>query len=261
MGAQSERNRAMGFTALFDAVFGARHFSWRCFARSAFASLVAVAFIWLLMGQAGAIGLRIRAELSLGALLAIALAVNVVADYVSLLETRLLLGRLHRWHGWPLQLAVLALDLVISALIIWLAIAAYLASPLHRGEVESFAEILGVFSIFSVFFYSTFLTSVWTWAYILSTWLMRLIRRLELDVWLDVERQPIRVLAGVLGLVTFTGALALAAPLRADEEGLSAADRALCSLFKGRVCLDVAELTPAEQAQLDFILLSPARAA
>ena len=40
------------------------------------------------MGQAGAIGLRIRAELSLGALLAIALAVNVVADYVSLLETR-----------------------------------------------------------------------------------------------------------------------------------------------------------------------------
>lgn len=88
MGAQSERNRAMGFTALFDAVFGARHFSWRCVARSALASLVAVALIWLLMGQAGAIGLRLRAELSLGALLAIALAVNVVADYVSLLETR-----------------------------------------------------------------------------------------------------------------------------------------------------------------------------
>ena len=88
MGAQSERNWAMGFTALFDAVFGARHFSLGCLLRSAVTSLVAVALIWLLMGQAGAIGLRLRAELSLGALLAIALAVNVVADYVSLLETR-----------------------------------------------------------------------------------------------------------------------------------------------------------------------------
>ena len=40
------------------------------------------------MGQAGALDLRIRAELSLGVLLPIALAVNVLADYVSLLETR-----------------------------------------------------------------------------------------------------------------------------------------------------------------------------
>lgn len=33
------------------------------------------------------------------------------------------------------------------------------------------------------------------------------------------------------------------------------ADRALCKLFGGRVCLDVAELTPVEQVQLDFITL------
>ena len=256
MGAQSERNWAKSFTTLFDALFGERHFTWRCFLTSTVVSLAAVLLIWLAMGGTGALGLRIRAELSLGVLLPMALAVNVLADYVSLLETRWLLGRLHRWRAWPVQLAVLALDAVLTGAIIWLAIAAYLASPLHGGEVESFAEILGVFSIFSVLFYSTFLTSAWTWAYILSTWLMRLLAALRLGEWLDLERQPIRVLACVLGLVTFTGALALAAPLRADEEGISAADRALCTLFKGRVCLDVAELTPTEQAQLDFILLA-----
>ena len=113
-----------------------------------------------------------------------------------------------------------------------------------------------MFSIFSVLFYSPFLTSVWTWAYILSTWLMRLVTALRLTAWLDLERQPIRVLAGVLGLVTFSASLALALPLRPDDQSLSVADRALCSLFKGRVCLDVAELTAAEQAQLDFLLLA-----
>ena len=145
-----------------------------------------------------------RADLSLGSVLVLALAVNVIADYVSLLETRLLLGRMPR--STLGQALVLILDLALSAAIIWLAIFAYLRSPLNSGEIESFAEILGLFSIFSVLFYSTFLTSVWTWAYILSTWVMRAFTRLRLAALLDVERQPIRILGLVLSGVVFLGA-------------------------------------------------------
>ena len=169
MGAHTEEGWARSFTTLFDAVFGHRHLSLRCFLRSAIASLVAVVVIWLLMGSAETIGLRLQADLTLGSVLVLGLAINVVADYLSLLETRLLLAHMPR--HWLAQAGVLFFDLLLSAAIIWLAIFAFLRSPLHQGEIESFAEILGVFSIFSVFFYSTFLTSVWTWAYIVSTWL------------------------------------------------------------------------------------------
>jgi hypothetical protein len=208
------------------------------------------------MGNLGALGLRMHAELSLGAVLVLALAINVVADYLSLLETRLLIGQMHRFRSWPAQAGVLLLDLALSAAIIWLAIFAYLRSPLHAGEVESFAEILGLFSIFSVLFYSTFLASVWTWAYVLSTWVMRGVTRLRLAALLDVENQPIRILGLVLAATVFVASLALSVPLRKDADGLTAADRALCGVFKGRVCLDVAQLTSTEQAQLDLILLA-----
>jgi len=52
------------------------------------------------------------------------------------------------------------------------------------------------------------------------------------------------------------GAMVLSLPMRKDASGVSLADRTLCELFKGRVCEDVAELTDAEQAQLEFIMLA-----
>ena len=161
MGALDETSWSKSFIGLFDAVFGHRHLSLKCFLRSALASLIAVVVIWLVMGSTDSIGLRLQAELDLGTLLVLGLVINVAADYVSLLETRFLLGHMPR-HALA-QVGMLVLDLLISAAIIWLAIFAFLNSPLHAGDIESFAEILGVFSVFSVFFYSTFLTSLWTW--------------------------------------------------------------------------------------------------
>ncbi|MFG5384057.1 SEL1-like repeat protein [Yoonia sp. R2-816] len=258
MGAHSETRWSDSFIGLFDAVFGQNHFSVRCFLRSVAATLIAVVLIWLLMGSANTIGLRMQSDTTLGSLLIIGMIVNIAADYVSLLETRWLLGRMPR--RVLAQIGVLILDLMISALIIWIAIFGYINSPLHDGEIETFAEILGVFSIFSVFFYSTFLTSVWTWAYIGSTWLMRLATRLRVSYWLDVEGKPIKVLflllAGSVGVVTFAGSIAFSSTFVRQQDGVSFADRALCALFKGRVCLDVAELTSAEHAQLDFITLA-----
>ncbi|MEM1163653.1 MAG: hypothetical protein AAGJ28_22195, partial [Pseudomonadota bacterium] len=202
--------------------------------------------------------LRLKSDLNLGAVLVIGLAINVLADYLSLLETRWLLSRMPR--PWWAQAGVLLLDLILTAAIIWVAIFLYIRSPLHEGEIESFAEILGVFSIFSVFFYSTFLTSVWTWAYIASTWLMRLVATLRVDFWFDVEGKPVRVfflvLATCVGAVTFAGSMLVGATLGQRQDGVSALDRTLCTVFQGRVCMDVANLTPDEQAQLDFITLA-----
>ena len=255
MGAQSEEGWSKSFVTLFDSVFSENHLSLKCLIRSVIASLIAVMAIWLLMGNADLIGLRMQSNLSLGWFLVTALVVNVIADYISLLETRWLLGRIPR--STFAQIGVLIFDFPISAAIIWVAIFLYLRSPLREGDVESFAEILGVFSVFSVFFYSTFLTSVWTWGYITSTWIMRLATRLRVAYWLDVENKPIKVLflllSTCLGGVTFLGAMALGTLFSADQDGITAADRTLCKVFKGQVCLEVAELTDAEHRQLEFL--------
>lgn len=249
------------FCDLFDAVFGRNHLTWKCARRSALASLLSVVVIWFFMGKVGLIGARLDADLSLGWLLALALGVNLVADYLSLYETRWLIGQMHRVKTAPLQALLLLVDLVVSATIIWVAILLFVRSPiyslfqerLHTGETASFAEILGVFSIFSVLFYSTFLTSLWTWAYIFSTWMIRLFGKLRLAHWLDVEHQPLTILGYVLAGVVFLGTMTASAPLHPDSEGLSSADRALCGVFGGRVCAKIAGLTKVEQIQLDLI--------
>lgn len=256
MGAGTERTWAQSFVSLFDNLFGGRHLSPKCMARSSIASLMAVVAIWLLLGEFGALPLRVQAELSVGGFLLAVLAVNIVADYVSLLETRLLLGWLTPGRPVWMQTGVLAVDLLLTTAIIWVALLAYLNSPLHEGEVESFAEILGVFSIFSVLFYSTFLTSVWTWSYILSSWILRLLHHARLGAWLHVERRPITILAGILSGTVFLGALAAGPFFQKGEDGITAVERTLCSVFKGRVCLDVAKLTVTEQWALDYILLA-----
>ena len=241
------------FVEFFDTLFGRKHISLRCFGASAAASLLAVTGIWLLLGELGTADLRIEADVSLGGLLVLALVVNVAADYVSLLETRWLLNKLNRWHTWWQQVGVLLIDLLLSGAIIWAAIELYLASPFYTGERDSMAEVLGLFSIFSILFYSTFLTSVWTWSYIVSTWLLRAASGLRLGHWLDVGAHPVSILGGLIAGITLGGSLLTAQALRADADGLSVADRALCTWFPGQVCLAVARLTPSERAQLDLI--------
>lgn len=250
MGVQSEEDWSRSFCSLFDALFGARHLSWTCFLRSAAASLVSVVVIWTLMGSAGTFVFRVRAELSLGAVLLLALAINVLADYVSLLETRWLLGQMRRLQAWWQQVAALLLDLLLSAAIIWAAIVIYLLTPLSSpaGRSESFPEVVGLFSTLSVFFYSTFLTSLWTWAYILSTWILRIFTRLRLAHWLDVERRPVMMLALVLAGGVFAGSLLVAIPLQKDADGVAPVDRMLCRLSAGPVCFDVAALAGTAEA-------------
>jgi hypothetical protein len=160
---------------------------------------------------------------------------------------------LHKHHAWWVQSLVLLADLILSGAIIFAAIWLYIRSPLYQGDIHSFAEVLGAFSIFSVFFYSTFLTSVWTWGYILTTWFMRLFTATPLARWVD-ENNADKWLVVVGSIVVFLAALAVAVPMQKGADGVSQADRLLCSAFPGPVCNRVAELTADEKVQLRFIM-------
>lgn len=71
---------------------------------------------------------------------------------------------------------------------------------------------------------------------------------MHLPVFLDVEHKPILALGHVLALVVFLVSLVIAVPMRKDAENLTVVNRALCIVFKGQVCPDVAKLTKADQA-------------
>lgn len=240
------------FCNFFDTVFGERHLSWQCFLRSSLASVGAVVLLYILFTQIlGVMGGRAPGELSLWQAVLFGAVINVVPDYLSLFETRWLLRQFERVQSVLGQLGVLIADAFFTGAIIWLCINAF---QWVRGDASLTAvEMLALFSVFSVFFYSTFLTSAWAWIYCLSTWFMRLFSRTALSRLLDVEKNPVSQIALIGSALIFACSIALTPALRPEGEGqISAFDDKLCQLFPAEVCGRVAALTSDEKKALDY---------
>ena len=257
----SEENWSRSFTEIFDAIFGENHFSLRCIATSVFASIVAVLGLWLLLGIDEGFRSRLDTVQGLGTVLAIGLAVNVTADYISLLQTRILLDHVGNLRNPVLQALVLLVDLVLTALIIWIALRVFQFTPwfnkLTGGGGADLGEVLLIFSPFAVFFYSTFATSIWTWVFVLSSWVMRGMARLRLGRWLDVEGKPVKslryALAPALVATGFAGSVAIGFLVTKDTEGLTALDRAVCTTTRDSACLKLAEQSGKDAAKLALL--------
>ncbi len=249
----SENHWAQSFIGLFERVFGADHWSWRCFRRSAIASLCFVALLWFVVGKVEPLNVRIGETWPLWRTLICALLINVVADYASLFETRLLLRMLEQRRTVVVQAAVIILDAVLTGVIIYATIYLFALSPLYEGELGSFSQILGAFSLFSVFFYSTFLTSIWIWGFILFCSLLRLARWLNIAELFNIDENPMLMIATILGVISFLGLAVLSMPLNKDNDGVTLVDRSLCEVFQDPVCLDVAKLTTVEATRRAFI--------
>ena len=87
MGVEEER-WANSFCQMFDALFGENHFTWRCVRRSIIASFAAITLLWFLFGGYEALEVRTNDAMPFLQVLVLGIAINLVADYVSLLETR-----------------------------------------------------------------------------------------------------------------------------------------------------------------------------
>lgn len=147
-------------------------------------------------------------------------------------------------------------DLVLTALVFWGALWALrdfgIVAAVLGEDDHDVAVVLRLFSPLALFFYSTFVTSVWVWGYVFSVWLMRPFARLPLRP--NYAEHPTKFLALGLGATTlaagFAGSAAFGALTSRDAQSLSAVDRALCALFQGEVCVMVRGLTEDEQTRL-----------
>ncbi|MCZ6837453.1 MAG: hypothetical protein O7G85_16885 [Planctomycetota bacterium] len=217
------------FCAAFDAVFGNRHLSVKCFRMSSIASILAVViitFVW------GAIRpeeferlLRTSSRFeNVYMILFLSLVLNVLPDYLSLLETRFVLRWLPDSPSLRIQMALVGFDIVCTALIgiaAWLLFDLFTNYSREYGTFEYLALFifpmksdLQGFSSPGIWFYSTFFTSIWIWLYILAGFMAYLGRKMGFVVdvtrrLLDVKNKPFITL-GMLSIVIITACYCLA---------------------------------------------------
>lgn len=219
------------FVRLFDHVFGSHHISWFCFFRSfvaSFCAFIVVIFIWYTIYPEDT---RAYIEtvnfMDVKFFIVFFLIFNVVPDYFSLLETRFCIKLLAKSeHIWSITILLL-LDAVFTALIfftllfflfyempvssepsqdiVWTELLERLKLGLFLQSKHSWEPSLGLF------FYTTFLTSIWLWLFALSYGALLIAQRMNIAfrflIWsLPVKTYPIRtlgIIGGVLGALSY----------------------------------------------------------
>lgn len=213
------------FASLFDYIFGDNHWTPKCLAASTLFSFVGVLVITSLALSLDLLNINAFGSLMewLPAFLLIfvtGIAYNVIPDYVSLLETRWLVGKVQATKNLVL---VLLLDLVLSFVlfIVWvwlLFVVPPLLLDITNPPVLTLEWVLGMMTftgtdtgkgnsfttggVFGIFFYSTFITSIWLWLYAIAVLISRVLLKMNSGLGhvlkaTDVETQPFRSLGFV----------------------------------------------------------------
>jgi hypothetical protein len=224
------------FAKVFDRVFGDKHFSWRCFSRSAVASLICGAIGLVLTVRTFLVeeyvdeanvswyhsvitdyevpflpkslapdpndALRMSpVQDSIIVLLlctvGIILVTNILPDYVSLLETRFVL-KLMRGSTLLPTLLLLVVDVVFTGG----TAAAWNALLLLPRQGKAFTDFLEMDVAWLV--YPAFFTSIWLWLYAGSGFLLKAARHFDLGfAWFnrkfDIEKHPLNAIGLVAG--------------------------------------------------------------
>lgn len=215
------------FAKMFDRVFGVKHLSWNCFWRSCLLSCV-VQFVTCL--------LSFERDSDWSFIFLSALVINIVPDYLSLLKTRYMIGRLANMSLTYRRGLILDFVTSVGIFVLW-AIVIYgialgvtlLDQPGASSGFASYRIIRGAIAavVTSVFLvpYSYGLvilipllaTSIWIWLYVGSGLVIKFARRFDIGFqWFnskfDIENKPLQsigLVAGVLVALLYWTAAAI----------------------------------------------------
>jgi hypothetical protein len=244
---------ADGFLAWFDGVFRVRRVRlpvlgevalpslWRSIVVS-FLSLLVLTIVWTLNKETLSRGFRFEGPgaLPMGQVFTLGLVyggatviTNWIPDYLSLVQSRWVMGKMARSESLPARVGWLGLDLIGTLTVAFVALyaGARLVLPLVAGELEleigcftpeSF-DLGDAWAIFiagltfetppaslnydaaGIYLYSTFLTSLWVWIYLVTGTAIRLVGLLPLGrpAARAVEAAPLHVL-GMFAALAFS---------------------------------------------------------
>jgi hypothetical protein len=215
------------FAAVFDAIYTPKHFSFRCFFRSCISSLIAIAIIYAIYVSINrgtdfysAFNFSNARAIDYLILILAPILLNFIPDYVSLLETRFVLKKLSSGGS---TLFYVFLDILLTWLI---ATSAYFIGSFVLFAVDSgfkdieyelaiaayFRDVIWLQTYlvpfpFGVLFYSTFITSIWLWLFILGVYIVRklyaaLKHASKYIRYLNIEEYPLKSIGFVSMILT-----------------------------------------------------------
>ncbi len=212
------------FILVFDKFFGKKHFKINCFYKSAIISILMYIIVSFLL-----VGMQVNLDEHLFSYIlligGLAILINIPIDYVSLLQTRIIIG---------LKLNTLAkiiidniLTYIIFCTIPFVAFYAYafitnklnsenltfqhffsfyemqallIYDYLSNPEIEDASDLLGT-QIFAVSLITTFTTTIWLWLHGLAEFTIKLLSPIpRITDWLDIEKSPIRSIGIIINL-------------------------------------------------------------
>ncbi len=220
---EAVHNANISCNEMFNKIYDKRHFSLRCFKVSCCVSLFSVLMLQVICIFCGVIDLY-YVPWTLGTILILTVTLNMWIDYISLIETRIIL-KIATQHK-PLILPVLLLiDLLLSAIIFWLCtgLSAYVVTtgayklglttvdrtqPIwDRISLRLFLDYITCESVgSSILFYSTFSTSIIFYIYCLSTLLFKFVKLSKTRIMVLLEKledsdRLFKALGGLLAVV------------------------------------------------------------
>jgi len=207
------------FTSVFDRFFGKKHLSWKCFYRSALISTFVLIVLFYLYDPIGMAGNEPNDKYKLlGLAIISALLLNVFIDYISLLETRVIL-----YARTPVFIKII-LDAIITILLVftWIIFFSFLVNLLLWSLNSPFVEI-NIFELVTKFWKdlfddsrrdstlmritlaTSFTTSIWLWLHGLSQVLIRSLSHVQGFMgWLNVKETPLRAIGTTINLIVLT---------------------------------------------------------
>lgn len=221
------RPMAGSLVQAFDAVFGNTYLSWKCFRRSVAASFVFTAslcVLWLATRQVpSGFASDITVVEAVATLVVVMLIMSSGPDYISLLKTRYVLAKLRTSTSRGKAIMLVVADATVSAALGMLAIYAlalfgarehfleFTSLDLLQDLLQANLDLVGVGGTtlpLDLWFYGTFLASLWLWLFILSRHMTGVARYLTIMTSkgrrsIDLHTQPFLALgAGSILIVT-----------------------------------------------------------
>lgn len=240
------------YCKFFDSVFGENHLSFRCFAVSCCFSLLSVTVFFIFFSEVvNLFDDRFVDNESFISVFVLAIFLNLIPDYLSLLQTRAFLGIYARTKKLSFHTFLAMVDIIISALIIFLFISSinWIIGAVHID----FIEMIALYSFYSIFFYSTFFTSFFAIIYCLSTAMMRIFINLNLFKILDTVERPVAQLGLVSSFLVFIFFAGIAPVLQRENQfTASTFDEWLCSAWPNQACAHVVRLTKDEKRKTEL---------
>lgn len=216
------------FISVFDSIFGKKHFAWRCFSRSAIASISTVIVLFSLYVASLYKDPEFEFSIEYGFILVflgITIILNIIPDYFSLLQTRILINLMPNYNLFGKMLVVIV-DLILTFTIFMLGLFIFqiMFTLFLFGDnlferlsiIEQFNYVLnnlffttdGIDLPIAVWLYSTFFTSIWIWLFFISSMVIKTLNSMGIGIkkigkFFNTKEKPLSSL-GFMAMILVT---------------------------------------------------------